>query len=42
MNDVVADEVPVSTLCATFEMLAHARADQSLHFGCCPGPFEAR
>jgi hypothetical protein len=33
-NDMVADEVSVGNFCGIFEMLAHARADQSLHFGC--------
>ena len=29
-DDVVADEVSISTFCGMFEMLAHGRADQSL------------
>src|SRR5260370_16134809 len=32
-DDVLADEVSISTLCGVFEMHAHGRADQSLHFG---------
>src|SRR5262249_49125891 len=32
-NDVVADEVSVSTFCAIFEMFAHGRVDQSFDLG---------